>query len=102
MGVGTGSPIRWAKQWRTTSVRHACRFCLLAGMAADMANDRPRESARTLANATEEYYWGVFLKGYRQGDPESKAEFDTATGLNRKQRRRLESKTRRLRERSAR
>lgn len=89
-------------QCRTTSVRHACLFCLLAGVAVAVANDHPRESARTLADATEEYYWSVFLKGYHQGDEEAKAEFNTAAKLNRKQRRRLESKTRRLRTKAGR
>jgi len=66
-------------------------------VVADVSGNR--RVPRTYQDAVEEYDWGVFLKGYYNNDPEYKEEFSNRHGLNRKERRRLESKTRRLRNR---
>jgi hypothetical protein len=68
---------------------------LLAGVAVAMTDDHG--ATRTHADASKEYYWRVFLKGYCRDESEAKEEFNTAAKLNRKQRRRLEAKSRRLR-----
>ena len=55
---------------------------------------------RTWHDAAREYNWSLFLKGYYRNEPEPKDEFTRFNGLNRQQRRRLESKARKLRARS--
>jgi len=59
-----------------------------------------RPAVQTWEGASSEYYWGVFLHGYYRNEPEAKAEFCDAHGLNRSQRRKLEGKARRLRRKS--
>jgi hypothetical protein len=52
-------------------------------------------TARSHTDATVEYYWELFLKGYLSDDAECRQEFDAK--LNRKQRRELDAKVRRQR-----
>jgi hypothetical protein len=64
-----------------------------------MNGEPARPAVRTLRDATEEYDWSVFLHGYANNEPEYKQEFIERHNLNRRERRRLESKTRKLRNR---
>lgn len=68
-----------------------------------MSGDQsPRPCGLAEAMASELFSWEIFLKGYHNNDPEYKRLFSDYHGLNRQQRRRLESKTRKLRSKAGR
>ena len=84
----------------TTNIGPARAFCQVTTRVVTVVSGNPRV-ARTYQDAAKLYDWAVFLKGYYNNDPEYKEEFVNLHGLNRKERRRLESKTRQLRNRKS-